>query len=257
MSEKLIMPYKEKQISLRLSVQKWLQLLQNIILFKLDITNELPCETSSLNFSDEAHVVAKSQIFEEIISSDQFVYACDGTSRQEVSFLEQHIILSSGKQLPLGSEDSDTLLSTGKCVDAFREIIEVDCLDSTEDEESLLKEVIRKMKGLLSDRAAVMKPFDKKLHNFKVDCWFMRMYRHTSYTVMPTFCWLSLQHLKKQQNLQNLILLKGKISWAEMPIQNFLIFKIIMSVLHFVLFAQRLRFLDPAVVKRVVVVRTG
>ena len=138
-------------------------------LFKLDITNELPCETSSLNFSDEAHVVAKSQIFEEIISSDHFVYACDGTSRQEASFLEKHIILSSGKQLPLGSEDSDTLLSTGKCVDAFREIIEVDCLDSKEDEESLLKEVIRKMKRLLSDSAAVMKAFDKKLHNFKVD----------------------------------------------------------------------------------------
>ena len=141
-------------------------------LFKLDITNELPCETSSLTFSNEAHVVAKSQIFEEIKSSDHFIYACDGTSRQKASFIEQHIILSSGKQLSLGfkevvSEDSDILLS--KCVDAFREIIEIHCLDSTEDEESLLKEVIRKMKGLLSDRAAVMKAFDKKLHNFKVD----------------------------------------------------------------------------------------
>ena len=44
-------------------------------LFEVDLEDKLPCQTTSLNFSNEAHVIAKSQVMDEIQNSDHFVYA--------------------------------------------------------------------------------------------------------------------------------------------------------------------------------------
>ena len=98
---------------------------------------------------------------------------CDGTGKAEgYLFRTTYIVLSNGKQLSLGfselaCEDSETLLN--KCVNAFKEIVEIHCLNEEQkNEDQLLKEVIQKMKGVMSDRAAVMKPFDEKMHQFKL-----------------------------------------------------------------------------------------
>ena len=132
---------------------------------------DLPSSSTSLNFSNEAHVIAKHQAAEEILNSDHFTYASDATSRQKVHYLERHIILSNGKQLSLGfseiaCDDSQTLLE--QCVSLFKDLCEIYCLDDEEiDANDLLKDVIKKMMCLLSDRAAVMKAFNAKVAKFK------------------------------------------------------------------------------------------
>ena len=67
-------------------------------LFDFEICNEqLPCASTSVNFSHEANFTAKHQAVSEILHKQHFTYACDATSRQKTHFLEQHIYLSNGK----------------------------------------------------------------------------------------------------------------------------------------------------------------
>ena len=142
-------------------------------LFQTEFQESLPSASTSLNFSNEAHIIAKQQVASEILSNHHFTFACDATSRQKAHYLEQHIVLSNGKTLSLGfseiaSDDSETLLE--KCVGIFNDICKVYCLDETAvEEDKLQKEIIRKLQCLLSDRAAVMKAFDSKMLKYKVD----------------------------------------------------------------------------------------
>ncbi|GFR88386.1 hypothetical protein ElyMa_000768900 [Elysia marginata] len=110
----------------------------------------------------------------EILNSDHFTHvthASDATSRQKAHFIEQHIILSDGKQLSLGfsqiaCDDSETLLE--KCVAFFKDLREVHCSEDDDvDGNECLKDVIRKMSCLLSDRAAVNKAFNSKMSAYK------------------------------------------------------------------------------------------
>ena len=142
-------------------------------LFNFDITeNDLPCKSTSTTFAMEAHVIVQHQVIDEIKKSDYFMFGSDATSRQKSHHLEQHIKLSNGKNLSLGfchiaSDDSDTLLE--KCIDVFNTMCSTYCNDSLEDQSFLFKDVIRKMKCLMSDRASVMKCFDAKVAKFKYD----------------------------------------------------------------------------------------
>ncbi|GFO41302.1 hypothetical protein PoB_006780700 [Plakobranchus ocellatus] len=141
-------------------------------MFDTDLKEQLPSATTSLNFASEAHIIAKHQVADEILNSSHFTFACDGTSRQKAHYIEQHIILSNGKSLSLGfseiaSDDSQTLLE--QCIGIFQNISEIYCLDESSDQHMLMKEIIRKLKALLSDRASVMKAFDAKMSQFKYD----------------------------------------------------------------------------------------
>lgn len=118
-------------------------------LFGKDLS--LPSASSSLNFANEAHIVAKDQIIDEVKKTDFFTYAHDGTSRQKAHFLEQHLQLSNGKILSLGFseiavDDSETLLLLlEKCVSvsAFKDLYDIHSLDNEKmDENNFLKEII-------------------------------------------------------------------------------------------------------------------
>ncbi|GFO19534.1 eukaryotic translation initiation factor 3 subunit a-like protein [Plakobranchus ocellatus] len=68
----------------------------------------------------------------------------------------------------IASDDSETLFE--KCVSMFQDLCEVYTLgDEDVDGNELLKDVIRKMTCLLSDRAAVMKAFNVKMSSYKDD----------------------------------------------------------------------------------------
>ena len=102
-------------------------------LFDFEICNEqLPCASTSVNFSHEVNFIAKHQAVSKILNNQHFTYACDATSQQKTHFLEQHIYLSNGKQLSLGfseiaCDDSQTLLE--RCEALFKDLCEMYCLD--------------------------------------------------------------------------------------------------------------------------------
>ena len=133
----------------------------------------LPAATTSLNFSNEAHIIAKQQIADEILNYQHFTFACDATSRQKAHYLEQHIVLSNGKTMSLGfseiaCDDSKTLLE--QCLSIFEDVCEIYCLDDKSyDKCDLEKDIIRKLQCLLSDRSAVMKVFDAKMLKYKME----------------------------------------------------------------------------------------
>ena len=141
-------------------------------LFNTDIKDsELPCDSTAQNLNAEMNVIALHQIGDEIKNSAHFTYACDGTSRQKSHFLEKHVVLSDGRTyvLPFSQivrDDSDTLLES--LISAFKQVCDVYCMDdSSSDKDVLFKEFIFKLKALMSDRASVMKCFDRKVAEFK------------------------------------------------------------------------------------------
>ena len=140
------------------------------ILFHTDLSKDkLPSKTTALNFANEAGVIAQHQVVDEIKKSDHFMFASDATSRQKAHYLEQHIQLSNGKVLFLGfsqiaSDNSETLLE--KCSSMFHKLCLIHCSSNDDDLSSLFKETISK---LMSDRASVMKSFDKKFAQYKYD----------------------------------------------------------------------------------------
>ena len=129
----------------------------------------LLCTQTVLNMSSEGHYLSKKQTAESIVENAHFTFATDGTSREKRHFIERHIVLSNGKVMSLGfievvSDNADTLLE--KTVELFKELSEVYSED-VEEREKVFKEILCKMKCVMSDRAAVMKLFDRKLEEFK------------------------------------------------------------------------------------------
>ena len=139
-------------------------------LYKNEIPMEsLPCTQTVLNMSSEGHYLSKKQTAESIVENAHFTFATDGTSREKRHFIERHIVLSNGKVMSLGftevvSDNADTLLE--KTVELFKELSEVYSED-VEEREKVFKEILCRMKCIMSDRAAVMKLFDRKLEEFK------------------------------------------------------------------------------------------
>ncbi|GFN87124.1 hypothetical protein PoB_001363000 [Plakobranchus ocellatus] len=136
-------------------------------------SSDLPSCSAALNFADEAHHVSKYQIVDYIRKSNHFTLATDGTSRQKKHFIERHIILDDGTAMSVGftevaSDDAQTLLE--KTIDMFNDLCEVyTTSNKITDSDQLLKEIVVKMKSLMSDRASVMKLFDKRIAEFKND----------------------------------------------------------------------------------------
>ncbi|XP_012946168.1 uncharacterized protein LOC101863077 [Aplysia californica] len=132
---------------------------------------DLPCKQSALNMSNEGNFLSRSQVVEEIRANEHFTFATDETSRQKRRYLERHIVLSNSGMMSLGfqevaSETADTLLEKSICL--INELCDVYCSQNeTVLRDSLFKEILSKMKCLMSDRASVMKLFDKKLANYK------------------------------------------------------------------------------------------
>lgn len=137
----------------------------------------LPCTSSVLNMADEGHHVAKQQIADKILSSKHFTLSSDGTSRQKQHYMERHITLDDGTMLNLGfseiaSDDAKSMLE--HAIEILDEITHVHCSSSypTDDNyqdkvNETLIEILKRLKSLMSDRAANMKAFDELFHNYK------------------------------------------------------------------------------------------
>ena len=116
---------------------------------------------------DEAHHTAKQQIVEKIKDAEHFTYGSDGTSRQK----RHHLILDSGGTLSIGftevpDDKADTLLK--KSLDLIDELCEIYCeAQEKSQKDEVFKEILSKMMCLMSDRAANMKLYNKKMLEHK------------------------------------------------------------------------------------------
>ena len=127
---------------------------------------KLPSIQTALNMSAEGQYLSKHQTVEHILECPHFTLGTDATSRDKRHYLEQHIVLSGGSIMSLGfseiaTDDAETLLE--KTMDLFQELWKIYSDDEDVEMDDVFKEVILKMKCLMSDRASVMKLFDKKL----------------------------------------------------------------------------------------------
>ncbi|GFR74623.1 hypothetical protein ElyMa_003897600 [Elysia marginata] len=88
-------------------------------------------------------------------------------------YVEKHIVLSDGMIMSLGfqevaTENAETLLE--KTIECIEELTEIHCDgEADRDRKVIFKEVVSKMKCLMSNRAAFMKLFDKKIAEFRKD----------------------------------------------------------------------------------------
>lgn len=136
-----------------------------------DIKN-LPSVSSALNFADEAHHVAKHHIAEKLLKSKHFTLGIDGTSRQKKHYVERHVVLDNKKVMSVGfievaCDDAKTLLE--QTVDMFEEISNLYATFHDSCNSDVFKQIISKLKCIMSDRAAVMKLFDRQMAEYKKD----------------------------------------------------------------------------------------
>ena len=119
--------------------------------------SQLPSKSSCLRFINIGHVIAKLHIREET-STNKFDLHTDGTSRSKLKYVGQQVTLCDKTTLSLGfilvaREDAKCLMQI--TLDIFEEL---DGLD-IENRGSQLKDILRNLVSMMSDRAAVMKAF--------------------------------------------------------------------------------------------------
>ena len=133
-----------------------------LCLFGKDIDlHDLPSERSVLRFADQGHFLAKYHLADSVSQSDRFDYHLDGTSKDHRKYVGSQLTLNTGETMSAGystvfREDTETLLE--QAVDLFKEVGNV--YDENEAKEQY-KNILFKLSGIMSDRASVMKSFDK------------------------------------------------------------------------------------------------
>ncbi|XP_076447511.1 uncharacterized protein LOC143284579 [Babylonia areolata] len=125
---------------------------------------DLPSKTTCLRFADIGHALSKMQIAEEL-KSQLFDLHVDGTSRDHRKIVGHQITLQSGKQLALGfcsvdRENTDTLIDVTMTLMHEISFLGTATYQETED---IVKDVFRHMVATMTDRAATMKSFGRKL----------------------------------------------------------------------------------------------
>ena len=136
-------------------------------IFKCDIPDgELPSKSSALRFADVGHVIAKMHAREEM-TTKAFDLHCDGTSRSREKFVGQQITLADNTTLSLGfqltaREDAQSLLDL-----TLHILDELHYLDFDARGEEQLKDMLRNMVGIMTDRANVMKSFQDAVETKK------------------------------------------------------------------------------------------
>lgn len=149
------------------NVPKVMQIVSNELFNSKIPDNKLPCQSSIINFVDEAHVIAKSHVSEELVSNAWDLHS-DATTREGRHILNVVATTSIGEQLSMGftevaREDSDTLLDVN--ITLLKEIAN---FHSDGDDEYLSK-IVNNLCSLMSDRAAVNKCFNNKLSIWRQD----------------------------------------------------------------------------------------
>ena len=138
-------------------------------LFSTDFhEKDLPCMQMALNVADEGHVLTKFQAVERMLEAENFTLHSDRMSRNGQKIIGHQVSLDNGETLSLGfmtvaTEDAATLLDVA--VHLLEEIQQVYCFEKSEEEKSLIfSSLLSKL--TMTDRAAVMKCYDKKLKEF-------------------------------------------------------------------------------------------
>ncbi|GFR82131.1 LOW QUALITY PROTEIN: hypothetical protein ElyMa_002357600 [Elysia marginata] len=132
-------------------------------------TLDLPHWTTANKMVEEAHAIAKMHVAEEVLANQNVTLHSDATSRQKKKYVGQQITLDSGRNLSLGfvevaTEDAQTLLEVTTNI-----LQELSQLMGEEDQQEVLKTMLKKVCTTMSDRASVMKSFNKKFEDFRKD----------------------------------------------------------------------------------------
>ena len=139
-------------------VSKWI--------FESDV-DSVPSASSANNMMDRAHVLSKLQIREGINKCGGWTLHGDGTSRDGKKIVGQQVSLDSGETLSGGFssvavEDAVTLLDNViAMMEELGEIVEEEKKDDT------IKEMMKKMTAVMSDRSSVNKSFNMKLADYR------------------------------------------------------------------------------------------
>ncbi|GFS27350.1 nucleoprotein TPR-like [Elysia marginata] len=123
---------------------------------------DLPSEQTLRDITDEAHVLSKLLMAEKLQQS-KFILHLDGTSRDKRKIVGHQVTLENGDTLSLGyvdvaTEDAATLLDV--TISILRELGEI---YAPAEQDLVFRDILRKLKGTMTDRASVMKKFSKDL----------------------------------------------------------------------------------------------
>lgn len=130
---------------------------------------DLPSHQTVLNICDEGHVLARVQVADQMLASDNVTLHTDGTSRDQKKYVSQQISLDSGDTLTLGfktvaCENSKTLLEVASS--QLDELATLYAEYKEKDRDEIFKEILVKITSLMSDRASVMKKFNEEFLSF-------------------------------------------------------------------------------------------
>lgn len=123
---------------------------------------DLPSQRSALRFADQAHVVSKSHVAEVLSHEDHWHLHIDGTSRSGKTYICQQATTSKGTLsmgfTPVTTEDTTTLVDIA--INLLEELSE---LHPGGADQVNFYHILLGLSGIMSDRAAVMKSFGRRL----------------------------------------------------------------------------------------------
>ena len=130
---------------------------------------DLPSERSSLRFADQGHILAKHQIAEALLETSYSDLHSDGTTRDHRKYVGHQVTIDSGKSLscgfiPVCQENTATLVDI-----AYGLLQELADVYDAEKVDEVFKGMLKNLSGLMSDRASVMKSFDKAFSEKRKD----------------------------------------------------------------------------------------
>lgn len=137
---------------------------RNLFHIKLD-RKDLPSERSSLRFADKGHVLAKCQLAETLLTSANVDLHSDGTSRDHNKVVGHQLSTDAGLVLscgfiPVCKEDTNTLVDI-----AYNLLTELSELYKNDELDDTFHTMLKHVTGLMSDRASVMKAFNKSFND--------------------------------------------------------------------------------------------
>ena len=127
---------------------------------------DLPSDRSNMRFADRGNVLSEMHLAETILDSNGFDLHTDGTSRDHRTYVGNQATMSTGRVMSFGysmvaTEDTETLLDVATRL--LMELSDIYTADDGDPDEKY-KELLRKLIGLMSDRASVMKSFNNAMN---------------------------------------------------------------------------------------------
>lgn len=126
--------------------------------------HDLPSDRSALRFADRGHVLAKYHLAQELGNNKWDLHG-DGTTKDHTKYVGSQVTLGTGQMLSTGftsvcTEDAGTVLDVS--IGVLKELSYIH--DQADERNEKFKEMLSNLVGVMSDRAAVMKAFDKQLN---------------------------------------------------------------------------------------------